>query len=144
MATGSPLRWKSTIATRPFGGEEFHEDQHEKHAGQKTTAVGIKLYIFTIIYTHIYIYIFYYLYIYIYENYCVCFYVGCVCLCFLFDSYFVVGKSMQHSISDRLNIQPKTTMLFLFQRELISFSENIMILVQDDKHVLSYMTIALC
>lgn len=57
MATGSPLRWKSTIATRPFGGEEFHEDQHEKHAGQKTTAVGIKLYIFTIIYTHIYIYI---------------------------------------------------------------------------------------
>ena len=77
MAKRSPLRWKSTIATRPFGGEEFHEDQHEKHAGQKTTAVGIKLYIFTIIY------------IYIYENYCVCFYVGCVCLCFLFDSYFV-------------------------------------------------------
>ena len=54
MAKRSPLRWKSTIATRPFGGEEFHEDQHEKHAGQKTTAVGIKLYIFTIIYIYIY------------------------------------------------------------------------------------------
>lgn len=54
MAKGSPLRWKSTIATRPFWGEEFHEDQHEKHAGQKTTAVGIMLYI----YIHIIVYAF--------------------------------------------------------------------------------------
>lgn len=78
MAKGSPLRWKSTIATRPFWGEEFHEDQHEKHAGQKTTAVGIMLYI------------------YIYTYYCVCFYVGCVCLCFLFDSYFVTLVDQTH------------------------------------------------
>ena len=38
---------------------------------------------------YIYNYLHIYIYINIYENYCVCFYVGCVCLCFLFDSYFV-------------------------------------------------------
>lgn len=34
--------------------------------------------------------------IYIYTYYCVCFYVGCVCLCFLFDSYFVTLVDQTH------------------------------------------------